>query len=155
MQGSCKTGKVPREKELPAKSHLFGVFHEENAEDHEIEERQEEVGVCVVFVLLHEEVRPEQATLTIQPIQQLHNYIKACSYTARYPVLGSAQRVLHFAPWQTYSFQLQLDFSGKLIQLAALTARRLFIHISTTVYSQVLIYTVESTGTTWSKCSMY
>ena len=35
------------------------------------------------------------------------------SYIAWHPVLGTAQGGLHFIPWQTCSFQCQLDFSGK------------------------------------------
>ena len=34
---------------------------------------------------------------------------------------------------------------------AAITAQRLFVHISTSVYSQVLIHTAERTGATWTE----
>ena len=39
--------------------------------------------------------------------------IKVSSYTARYPVLRTAQSALHFTPWQTYLFQGHFNFSGK------------------------------------------
>ena len=43
----------------------------------------------------------------------LSSNIKVRSYIARYPVLGTVQSALHFTPWQTCSFERQLDFSGK------------------------------------------
>ena len=49
-----------------------------------------------------------------------------------------------FLPWQTCSFRHQLGFSWKHSSHAAI-AQRLFTHMPTTVYSQVLIYTAEST----------
>ena len=54
--------------------------------------------------------------------------VKVCSYIARYPVHRTAQSALHFTPWQTCSFLLWEVFSH-----AAIAARRLFVHISTTV----------------------
>ena len=30
-----------------------------------------------------------------------------------YPVLGIVQSVLHFNPWQKYSFKIHLNFTGK------------------------------------------
>ena len=36
-----------------------------------------------------------------------------CFYIAQYPVCWTAQSALHFTPWQTRSFRLQLYFSGK------------------------------------------
>ena len=47
--------------------------------------------------------------------------VKACFYIALYPVRWTAQSVLHFTPWQTCSFRLQLDFSGKHSSHAAIT----------------------------------
>ncbi len=49
-------------------------------------------------------------------------------------------------PWQTCSFRHQLGFSGTHSSEAAITPKDQITHISTTVYSQVLIYTAESTG---------
>ena len=46
---------------LAVLSYLVRVFREEEAEDHEVGEGQEEVDMCVVLVLLHEETRPEIA----------------------------------------------------------------------------------------------
>ena len=57
------------------------------------------------------------------------------SYIAQYPVLRIAQLTLHFTPWQTPSQFLWEAFSH-----AAINAWRLFVQISTTVYSQVLIH---------------
>ena len=59
-------------------------------------------------------------------------------YIAQYPVRSL------FLSWQTCSFRHQLGFSWKHSSHAAI-AQRLFTHMSTTVYSQVLIYTAEST----------
>ena len=53
-----------------------------------------------------------------------------------YPVRWTAQSALHFIPWQTCSFRYQLDFSGKHSSHTAIM-REDFIHISTTVYTQV------------------
>ena len=39
--------------------------------------------------------------------------VKVHSYIAQYPVRRTAQSALHFTPWQTYSFQGHLNFSGK------------------------------------------
>ena len=67
--------------------------------------------------------------------------------------LYSAQSTLHFTPWQTCSFRHQFSFSGKNSTIsshaAILTARKLFTHISTSVYIQVLIFTAEWTGALW------
>ena len=60
----------------------------------------------------------------------------------QYPVRWTAQkRFTLFFPWQTWSFWHQLVFSEKHSSHAAITARKLFTHISTTVYRQVLTYT--------------
>ena len=63
-------------------------------------------------------------------------------YIAQYPVRSL------FLSWQTCSFRHQLGFSWKHSSHAAI-AQRLFTHMSTTVYSQVLIYTAESTEASW------
>ena len=59
--------------------------------------------------------------------------VKVCSYIARYPVHRTAQSALHFTPWQTSSFQGHLNFFLEVFSHAAIAARRLFVHISTTV----------------------
>ena len=69
-------------------------------------------------------------------------------HIAQYPVCRTTQSALHFILWQTCSFQHQLGFYWK--HSATLhTARRLFTHISTAVYSQVLIYRAEWTEASW------
>ena len=45
----------------------------------------------------------------------------------------STQSTSHFTPWQTCSFPHQLGLAGKHSSHAAITARRLFTHISTAV----------------------
>ena len=40
--------------------------------------------------------------------------VKVRSYTAQYPVLGTAQSTLHFTPWQTCSLQGHFNFSGSI-----------------------------------------
>ena len=64
------------------------------------------------------------------------------------PLDRSKRFTLH--PWQTCSSWHQLDFSAML----QLTAQRLFTHIPTTDYIQVLIYTAEWTEASWreGKC---
>ena len=70
--------------------------------------------------------------------------VKVWFYIAQYPVRRTAQGTIHFTPWQTCSFRHQLGFSWKHSSHAAI-AQRLFTHMSTSVYSQALIYTAEST----------
>ena len=64
--------------------------------------------------------------------------------------LDRSKRFTLILPWQTCSFRHQLGFSWKHSSHAAI-AQRLLIHMSTTVYSQVLIYTAESTEAPWSE----
>ena len=65
-------------------------------------------------------------------------------YIAQYPVRWTAQTAVHVTPWQTCSFRHQLDVSGRHYSHAEIT-RKDFTHISTTVYTQIFIYTAEST----------
>ena len=66
---------------------------------------------------------------------------KASSYIAQCPVLRTVQSALHFTSL-TYLFNLTLSQLSESIQpYATINARRLLVHISTTVYSQILIYT--------------
>ena len=60
-----------------------------------------------VPMLLRTMVRPSAS------LQYKYNSVKVHSYVARYRVLGTAQRVQPFNPWQTCSFQRYLNFSGK------------------------------------------
>ena len=76
-------------------------------------------------------------------------------YIAQYPVRWTAQSALHFClPWQTCSFRHQLGLSGKHSSQAASTRQGKITRISTTVYSQVLIYTAESTGASMERTKM-
>ena len=80
------------------------------------------------------------------------NYLKkkVWFYIALYPVRWTAQSALHFPPLTDLFMNSDtvLGFSWKHSSHAAI-AQWLFTHISTTVYSQVLIYTAESTGASW------
>ena len=58
-----------------------------------------------------------------------------------YPVLETVQSALHFTSWQNVSLHL-----CKTLSLAAIPARKLFVHISTTVYSQVVASELEYTS---------
>ena len=72
-------------------------------------------------------------------------YKKVCSYTERYPVGRTVQRAVytssHGRPVHSDTRLHWEEFSH-----AAVTARRLFVHISTIVFSLVLIYTKFGTG---------
>ena len=69
---------------------------------------------------------------------------KGSFYIAQYPVRWSAQSTLHFLPSLTDLFiPTPLGFSGKHSSQAAITRQDYITHISTTVHSQVLIYTDE------------
>ena len=69
-------------------------------------------------------------------------------YIAQYPVRWTAQSALHFTPGRPVHSDTNSTYLGS-ISNAAITARRLFIYISTAVYTQVLIYTAERTGASW------
>ena len=80
-------------------------------------------------------------------------FIRYGFYIALYPVRWTAQSALHFPPLADLTAvhsDTVLGFSWKHSSHAAI-AQRLFTHISTTVYSQVLIYTAESTEASWSE----
>ena len=70
----------------------------------------------------------------------LHKYIKRYGRIARYPVRPITQSALHFIPLQTHSFQHKQDFSGSIQPLCNYCTKTSHSHISTIVYSQVLIY---------------
>ena len=63
-------------------------------------------------------------------------------YSAVSSPLDRSKRSTLFLRWKTCSLRHQLGFSWKHSSDAAI-AQRLFTHMSTTVYSQVLIYTAE------------
>ena len=66
---------------------------------------------------------------------------KASSYIAQYPVLRTAQNALHFTSLADLFTQtpprLLWEASSHIF---AINARRLLVHKSTTVYSQILIF---------------
>ena len=63
-------------------------------------------------------------------------------YIAQCPVCCTGESDLHFIPRQTFSFRrTQTQLLWEAISHPAITTRRLFTHISTTVYVQVPICT--------------
>ena len=88
------------------------------------------------------------------PLLGLCKKVNVCFYIAQYPVGWAGQSALHFAsPDRPVHSDTVLGFSGKHSSQAAIT-QRLFTHMSTTVYSQVLIYTAESTGVSMERTKM-
>ena len=77
-------------------------------------------------------------------------------YSAVSSPLDRSKRFTLSSPGRPVHSDTVLGFSWKHSSHAAI-AQRLFTHISTTVYSQVLIYTAESTETSWSerKCPTF
>ena len=71
-------------------------------------------------------------------------------YSAVSSPLDRSKRFTLSSPGRPVHSDTVLGFSCKHSSHAAI-AQRLFTHISTTVYSQVLIYTAESTEATWSE----
>ena len=82
----------------------------------------------------------------------LYSYVSQCRCTCvtiwhlsyEYSILRIAQSALKFT-FLTDLFT-QTPSLGSIQPYVAINARRLLVHISTTVYSQVLIYTAEWTG---------
>ena len=72
-------------------------------------------------------------------------------YSAVSSPLDRSKRFTLSSPGRPVHSDTVLGFSWKHSSHAAI-AQRLFTHISTTVYSQVLIYTAESTEASWIKC---
>ena len=66
--------------------------------------------------------------------------VKVCLLSSS---LDHSKRFTLFCPWQTCSFRHQLSFSSKHSSHAAITRISSVTHMSTTVYSQILIYTAE------------
>ena len=78
---------------------------------------------------------------------KFHRKGKTGSYITQYPVLSTVQSALHFTPLTDLFTQTHISASlGSIHPYATINARRLFAHTSTTVYSQILIYTAEWTG---------
>ena len=71
-------------------------------------------------------------------------------YSAVSCPLDRSKRFTLSSPGRPVHSDTVLGFSWKHSSHAAI-AQRLFTHISTTVYSQVLIYTAESTEASWSE----
>ena len=71
-------------------------------------------------------------------------------YSAVSSPFDRSKRFTLSSPGRPVHSDTVLGFSWKHSSHEA-TAQRLFIHISTTVYIQVLIYTAESTEATWSE----
>ena len=71
-------------------------------------------------------------------------------YSAVSSPLDRSKRFTLSSPGRPVHSDTVLGFSWKHSSHAAI-AQRLFTHISTTVYSQVLIYTAESTEALWSE----
>ena len=68
-------------------------------------------------------------------------------YSAVSSPLDRSKRFTLFLPWQTSSFRHQLGFSWKHSRISSSNyAQWLFTQMSTTIYSQVLIYSAEWTG---------
>ena len=88
----------------------------------------------------------------------MYTLIIECVYKGKGMVLYSAvsspldrsKRFTLSSPGRPVHSDTVLGFSWKHSSHAAI-AQRLFTHISTTVYSQVLIYTAESTEASWSE----
>ena len=68
---------------------------------------------------------------------------KVRSYIVLYPVRKTAQSVLHFTPLVDL-FIPKPSRPFEAFSHSAISARRLFVHISTSVCIQVLVYTAES-----------
>ena len=70
----------------------------------------------------------------------LLSQVKKCTFLYN----GISSKRCHFTPWQTSSFQCHLDFFGKYSAMLQLLHKlRLFVQISTSVYSQVLVQLCE------------
>ena len=96
-----------------------------------------------------QELLPRELSAYVHRQQDSFKNVKRYNYfyVGQNPVHWAAQNVLHFTPWHhsdTNSTSL-----GSILAMQHNYAQRLFTHISTTVYSQVLIYTAEWTRALW------
>ena len=64
------------------------------------------------------------------------------SYIAQYPVLGTAQSTLHFTLAVLFN-QTPTQLPWEVSSHTAINVQRLLIQISTTVYNQVFVHTLE------------
>lgn len=60
--------------------------------------------------------------------------VMARSNTTWYPVFATDQSALRFSPWQTFFIPMPTRLHWEAFGHAAITAQRLFLHMSTTVY---------------------
>ena len=84
----------------------------------------------------------------IAPFKTVIHFVKkvmVSSYITQYPVLRIAQRTLHFTSLADLFNQTPSQLLWEASSHAVIKAGRLFIQISTTVYSHVLIHTAEWT----------
>ena len=90
--------------------------------------------------------------LSIDALVDSAKYLKKgmVLYSAVSSPLDRSKRFTLSSPGRPVHSDTVLGFSWKHSSHAAI-AQRLFTHISTTVYSQVLIYTAESTEASWSE----
>ena len=71
-----------------------------------------------------------------------YNKVKICFYIANYPVRWTTQRAIHFISGRHVHSDTNSASPGSILAMQQF-AQRLYINISTTVYSQVLITTAE------------
>ena len=82
---------------------------------------------------------------------------KGSFYIAQYPVRWTAQSVVHLLPSLADLFiptPTRLQREAFYTSHAAITRNDYITHISTTVYSQILIYTAESTRASMERTKM-
>ena len=112
------------------------------------------VSACVrdVFAIYDNDILPRLIMVIlkiiilyfIQIVSQYNKRYGMVLYSAVSSPLDSSKRFTLSSPGRPVHSDTVLGFSWKHSSHAAI-AQRLFTHISTTVYSQVLIYTAEST----------
>ena len=90
----------------------------------------------VTAAAIGEDLHPIQSHINVGTKQMISFYI------AQYPVLRIIQSTLHFTS-MTELFTQTPHSLGSIQPYATINARRLRVHISTTVYCQIPIYTAE------------
>ena len=117
----------------------------------ELDEERRETRLVWDVIGISEVKIPEECFTTLQSSHLLFHskanngqagVKKASSYIAQYPVLRTVQSALRFTSL-TYLFTQTPFRLGSIKPYATINTRRLLVHISTTDYSQVLIYTAE------------
>ena len=80
-------------------------------------------------------------------------------YIAQYPVRWTAQSTLHYysSPDRPVHSDTNSTSLGSILVMQQLLANTIFTHISTAVYTQLLIYTAERTDASWRerKCPIF